>query len=256
MQAAEPAKLRTAFVTGASYGIGAAIAVALARNGFDVAISDLRTETLADTADKIKAAGTRAVPVALDLRQRSSIGRVMVEVADALGHLDLLVNNAGIPLLKRAVEVTVSDWDAVIAINLTGTFFLCQQMARHFIDRGFPGSIISIASTHGVLGSPRQSVYGISKAAVIHMTRMLAIEWAGHGIRVNAIAPGKVDTPSPARQAVVADREEHERMIARIPQRRFAAAEEVAALACYLASPQASYITGQTMLLDGGLTAY
>lgn len=252
----EPAQPRTAFVTGASYGIGAAIAAALARDGFHVAVSDLRTETLADTVGKIKAAGARAVPVALDLREQSSIARVMAEAAHALGHVDLLVNNAGIPLVKPALDVTAADWEAVIAINLTGAFFLCQEMGRHLIGRGRPGSIISIASTHGVLGSPRQSAYGISKAAIIQMTRMLAIEWAEHGIRVNAIAPGKVDTPSPTRQASVAIPERRERMLARIPLRRFAASEEVAALACYLASPQAAYITGQTLLLDGGLTAY
>lgn len=256
MRADESARPRTVFVTGASYGIGAAIAVALARDGFDVAVSDLRTEMLADTLTKIEAAGSRAIPVALDLRLRSSIGQVMAEVASALGKVDLLVNNAGIPMVKPALDVTVADWEAVIAINLTGVFFLCQEMGRHLIARRSPGAIISIASTHGVVGSPMQSAYGISKAAIIQMTRTLAIEWAEHGIRVNAIAPGKVDTPSPTRQASVAIPARREKMLARIPLGRFATSEEVAALACYLASPQATYITGQTMLLDGGLTAY
>ena len=256
MQTYEGVNGRTAFVTGASYGIGAAIAIGLAQDGFAVAVSDLSVEMLADTVAKIEAAGTRALPVALDLRSQSSIEQVMAEVTGAYGHLDLLVNNAGIPMPKPVLDVTVAEWNAVIAVNLTGTFFMCQAMGRHLIGARRPGSIISIASAHGIVGSSGQAVYGISKAAVIHMTRMLAIEWADHGVRVNAIAPGKVDTPSPARQAAVADPVKLEKMLARIPLHRFATSDEVAALARYLASPQATYITGQALLLDGGLTAY
>jgi NAD(P)-dependent dehydrogenase (short-subunit alcohol dehydrogenase family) len=168
----------------------------------------------------------------------------------------VLVNNAGVPLIKPALGITPQEWDAVISVNLTGTFFISQEMGRYLIGNQRPGSIISIASTHGVVGAAGQSAYGISKAAVIHMTRMLAIEWAEYRVRVNAVAPGKVDTPSPVRQAVVADPANRERMLARIPLRRFARSEEVAAMVCYLAGPQATYITGQTLLLDGGLTAY
>jgi NAD(P)-dependent dehydrogenase (short-subunit alcohol dehydrogenase family) len=247
---------RAAFVTGASYGIGAAVAVALARDGFDVAVSDLTTETLVTTVSAIETAGGRAVAVALDLRSQENITRAIAEAARVLGGLEVLVNNAGVPLIKPALDITPQEWDALMSVNLTGTFFISQAMGRYLIGRQRPGSIISIASTHGVTGAARQSAYGISKAAVIHMTRMLAIEWAEHGIRVNAVAPGKVDTPSPVRQAVVADPANRERMLARIPMRRFAAAEEVAAMVSYLAGPHATYITGQTLLLDGGLTAY
>lgn len=252
----ESEKRRTAFVTGASYGIGAAIAVALARDGFDVAVSDLAAETLGDTVSNIEAAGGRAVRVAHDLRVQSSIRRSIAEAVRALGGLEVLVNNAGVPLIKPALDITPHEWDAVLSVNLRGSFFISQEMGRYLIGNRRPGSIISIASTHGVVGAPGQSAYGISKAALIHMTRMLAIEWAGHGVRVNAVAPGKVDTPSPVRQAVVADSANRERMLARIPLRRFAHSEEVAAMVSYLASPQAAYITGQTLLLDGGLTAY
>ncbi len=255
MQAHENANQRTAFVTGASYGIGAATAIALARNGYHVAVSDLRIGTLADTVAGIEAAGVRAVPVALDLRQQADIGQAMSAVIAAHGHLDLLVNNAGVPLRKPALDITVDEWESLFKVNLTGAFFLCQEMGRHLTGAGRPGLILSIASAHGVVGSPWQSAYGISKAAIIQMTRMLAIEWAEHQIRVNAIAPGKVDTPSPSRQASAANPAMREKMLARIPLGRFAAAEEVAALVCYLASPQAAYITGQTVLLDGGVTA-
>jgi NAD(P)-dependent dehydrogenase (short-subunit alcohol dehydrogenase family) len=247
---------RAAFVSGASYGIGAAVAVALARDGFDVAVTDLTTDALGATVSNIEAAGGRAVPVTLDVRSQSSITRSIAEAARALGGLDVLVNNAGVPLIKPALDITPQEWDAVISVNLTGTFFISQEMGRYLIGNRRPGSIISIASTHGVIGAAGQSAYGISKAAVIHMTRMLAIEWAEYGVCVNAVAPGKVDTPSPVRQAAVADPANRERMLARIPLRRFARSEEVAAMVCYLAGPQATYITGQTLLLDGGLTAY
>ncbi|HEV8518540.1 MAG TPA: SDR family oxidoreductase [Burkholderiales bacterium] len=246
---------RKAFVTGAAHGLGAAIALALARDGFDLAVSSRQPEKLGDVVAQLEAAGAHAVPVALDVRSPSSIERAMAQVIDALSHVDVLINNAAETLLKPAVDVTRDEWDAVMGVNLTGTFFMSQQMGRHLTASGRPGCIISIASTHGVVGMAQRSTYGISKAALIQMTRMLAIEWAGHGIRVNAIAPGTIETPSRA-AAFAADPARRELMMNRIPLRRFGTAEEVAGLACYLASPQAAYITGQTVLLDGGLTAY
>lgn len=256
MGAGDDAARRTAFVTGASYGIGAAVAVALARNAFDVAVTDLAINMLGDTVSGIEAAGGRAVPVALDLRSQSSIGQSIAGAVHALGQLDVLVNNAGIPLIKPALDITPQEWESVISVNLTGTFFISQEMGRYLINNKRPGSIISIASTHGIVGAAGQSAYGISKAAIIQMTRMLAIEWAEYGVRVNAIAPGKVDTPSPIRQEVVANPATREKMLARIPLHRFATVEEVAGAVRYLASPQATYITGQTLVLDGGLTSY
>lgn len=246
---------RTALVTGAAYGIGAASALALARDGCDVAVSELRPDDLAETVKAIIAAGARAVPVTLDLRSLSSIERAMAEVLAAFGQLDALVNNAGVPLTRPAVEATEAEWDEVIDVNLKGTFFLSQQMGRHLIGSGRPGCIVSIASTHGVIGLAGRSIYGISKAGVSQMTRMLAIEWAGHGIRVNAVAPGTVETRSRA-AVFAANPQRRELMLNRIPLGRFGTAEEMAAAVCYLASPQAAYITGQTILLDGGLTAY
>jgi len=244
-----------AFVTGASYGIGAATALALARDGFDVAVSDLSPEDLNDTVKAISGAGARVVPVALDVRSLASIEKAMAHVLAALGGLDALVNNAGVPLTRPAVEVSEAEWDEVIGVNLRGTFFLSQQLGRHLIDSGRPGSIVSIASTHGVIGIADRSTYGIAKAGIIQMTRMLAIEWAGHGIRVNAVAPGTVETPSRA-AVFAANPQRREFMMNRVPLRRFGTAEEMAAAVCYLASPAAAYITGQTLLVDGGLTSY
>jgi NAD(P)-dependent dehydrogenase (short-subunit alcohol dehydrogenase family) len=242
-------------VSGASYGIGAATAVALARDGFDVAVSELRPDDLTATAKAISEAGGRAVPVALDLRSLPSIQHAMAEVVAVFGGLDTLVNNAGVPLTRPAVDVSEREWDEVLGVNLRGTFFLSQQMGRHLIGSGRPGSIISIASTHGVVGIADRSTYGIAKAGIIQMTRMLAIEWARHGIRVNAVAPGTVETPSRA-AVYAADPQRRELMINRVPLRRFGTADEMAAAVCYLASPRAAYITGQTLLVDGGLTAY
>jgi NAD(P)-dependent dehydrogenase (short-subunit alcohol dehydrogenase family) len=242
-----------AFVTGASYGIGAATALALARDGFDIAVSELRPENLTDTVKAVTGAGVRAVPVALDVRSLASIERALAEIMKAFGRVDVLVNNAGVPLTKPAVEVTEADWDEVMGVNLKGAFFLAQRVGRHLIEQKRPGCIVSLASTHGVIGLGGRSTYGISKGGIVQMTRMLAVEWAPYGIRVNAIAPGTVETPS--RAAVFkADPARREAMMRRVPMGRFGTAEEMAGAICYLASPQAAFITGQTLLLDGGLT--
>ena len=245
---------RVALVTGASYGVGAATAVSLASDGFDVVVSATRLENLASVVTRLESMGWRAMPVILDLRSQSSIEHAMTEAISAFGHLDVLVNNASANLSKPATEVTSAEWDAVIGTNLTGTFFMTQQIGRHFIDSGRPGCIVNIASVQGLVGAAGRSTYGISKAAIIHMTRMLAIEWAGYGIRVNAIAPGRMDTSSPSRAATAANPSYMAAMLDRIPLHRLVTVEEVAAATCYLASPQAASITGQTLILDGGLT--
>ena len=249
-----PEERRAAFVTGASQGIGAAVALALARDGFDVAVSSTRPDKLSEVLSRIEAAGARAVPVALDVREPEGIERAMAEVLGTCGRLDVLVNNAGVPLTKPALDVTAAEWASVLDVNLKGAFFMSQQMGRHLVKSGRPGCIVSIASTHGLVALAQRSAYGIAKAAVIHMTRMLAIEWAEHGIRVNAVAPGRVDTP--ARAGSLAKPGYREAALGRIPLRRFGTAEEVAAAVSYLVSPAAAYVTGQTLVLDGGLTAY
>ena len=243
-----------AFVTGASQGIGAATALALARDGFDVAVSSTRPEKLAPVVEGIRSAGARAITIGLDVREQASIERALAEAVSACGRLDVLVNNAGVPLTRPALEVTPEEWQTVLDVNLRGTFFMSQQMGRHLVKTGRPGVIVSIASTHGLVALAGRSAYGIAKAAVMHMTRMLAIEWADHGIRVNAVAPGRVDTPS--RAGSLAKPGYRDAALGRIPLKRFGTADEVAGAVSYLASPAAAYITGQTIVLDGGLTAY
>lgn len=246
---------RTALVTGASYGVGAATAAALARDGFDVAVTATKVDHLAETVKAVQGMDGRAVALALDLRVTSSIEQAVTATTQALGRLDVLVNNAGANLRRRAAEVTLAEWDEVMAVNVRGTFFLSQQAARHFIAAGNGGCIITIASTHGLVGAAERSTYGISKAALIGMTRMLAVEWAEHGIRVNAIAPGRLATSSPSRAEKGADQAYMDAMLKRIPLHRLASAEEVAAAVTYLASPAAVSMTGQVLVLDGGLTA-
>jgi len=245
---------RIAFVTGASSGIGAAVALALARDNCDVAVSATRIGNLDKTISRLEACGVRVLPVALDLRVQSSIEQSVKTVTDAWGGLDVLVNNAAGVLYRSAVVDTKrEDWDAAIATLLTGPFFMCQQMGRYLIAAKRPGCIINIASTHGLVGFPGRSAYGISKAAVMHMTRMLAIEWAEQGIRVNAVAPGS--TATEANASLQADPKMLNMLLARIPVRRIGTVDEIGAAVRFLASPESSYVTGQTLVVDGGLTS-
>jgi NAD(P)-dependent dehydrogenase (short-subunit alcohol dehydrogenase family) len=245
---------RRALVTGTSTGIGRMISLTLARAGYDLAITELDTAWLTELLQHPDFEGRTVVTVRLDLREQASIDAAFDQALEGLGEIDLLVNNAGRALHKPVVDVTWDEWDDIINTNLRGTFFLSQRFGRHCLERRLAGSIVSLASTHGVIGIANRSVYGISKAGVSHLTRMLAIEWAEHDIRVNAIAPTTVLTPS--REKMLSDPKVRAAMLERIPTRRFATMEEVAAAVLYLASPAAASITGHTLLVDGGLTAY
>ena len=244
-----------ALVTGASQGLGAEIAVALAREGCDVAVTSRRVERLSGTIGRVERAGARAVPVELDVRSQAAMERAMAEAASALGGLDILVNNAAVTLRRSALEMTREEWDELMTVNLKGVFFMSQLMGRHLVAVKRPGSIISLASAHGLVGYAGRSAYGIAKAGIIQMTRMLAVEWAAHGIRVNAVAPGTVDTPTRA-DYFAANPAAKKAMTDRIPFGRFATTGEVSGMVRYLASPEAAYVTGQTLVLDGGVTAY
>jgi NAD(P)-dependent dehydrogenase (short-subunit alcohol dehydrogenase family) len=244
---------RRALITGCSTGLGRAIGVALARQGYDLALTELNADALKDTLAQPEIKRRKAVAIALDLRSQDSIQAAFARATKELGDIDLLVNNAGRALLKPVVDVTDAEWDDVIDTNLKGAFFLSQLFGRSCIAGNRPGVIVSMASTHGMTGIAGRSVYGISKAGLIQMTRMLAIEWADNNIRVNAIAPTTVMTES--RQQLLGDPHKRAAALSRIPSGRFAMPEEVAAAVVYLASPGAASVTGHTLPVDGGLTA-
>lgn len=246
---------RVALVTGASYGIGAAVARRLAGDGFDVAVTDLKTDDLGETLAAVQALGRTVLPIALDLRSLDSIEKAVTTALARFGRIDVLVNNAGMLLRKPAVDVTPEEWHNVMNTNVTGTFFMMQHVARHLIAEKRPGVIINLASTMSFVGTPEFSTYGISKGAISHMTKTLAVEWAPYRIRVNAIAPGSTETKLRA-AAFAADPALRQKMLDRIPLGRFGDPDEMAAAVAYFASPEASYITGQTLLLDGGFTSY
>lgn len=245
---------RVALVTGASYGLGAAAAVAMAEDGCDVALTELPGGDLSATTKKIEALGRRALPLALDLRSQDSIEEVVGRTVRELGRLDVLVNNAAAVLSRRAVEITRAELATIIDTNVTGTFFLTQRVGRHWIDSKLPGAIVSVSSVHAIVGVAMMSAYGISKGAVSQMTRMLAVEWGEYGIRVNAVAPGRLVTESPARAKSTNDPAYIARMAAAVPLRRLATVEEVANAICYLASPRANSVTGHVLVVDSGLT--
>lgn len=244
---------RTALITGTGTGLGQAIAIALARESYDLALTELDTTVLKDTLSHPDIQKRKVVPIELDLRSQDSIAATFQQAQKGLGPIDVLVNNAGRALIKPTVDVTPAEWDDVITINLKGAFFLSQLFGRACIAAGRSGAIVSIASTHGMTGIAGRAVYGISKAGLIQMTRMLAIEWADNNIRVNAIAPTTVMTAS--RQALLKDPTARDAMLSRIPSGRFATPEEIGAAVVYLASPAAASVTGHTLPVDGGLTA-
>jgi NAD(P)-dependent dehydrogenase (short-subunit alcohol dehydrogenase family) len=242
---------RVALVTGASRGIGRAIAVALGAAGAAVACAARSRDQVAAAAAEIIAAGGRARALRLDVTRSDQIAVGVEEIEGALGPIDVLVNNAGITMEKKTTEVTDEDWDAVLATNLT-SMFRCARAVAPGMMRLERGKIINIGSMYGVIGVPRYAAYCASKAAVDGLTRSLAAEWARHGIQVNCLAPGYMNTD--ISRAALADEKTRALFLSKVPARRIGEPEEVGALAVYLASPASDFMTGQTVYLDGGQT--
>ena len=242
---------RVALVTGASRGIGRAIAVALGAAGAAVACAARSRDQVDAAAAEITAAGGRARALRLDVTSPEQIVAGVEEVAAALGPVDVLVNNAGVTMEKKTTEVTDEDWDAVLATNLT-SMFRCARAVAPGMMRLERGKIINIGSMYGIIGVPRYAAYCASKAAVDGLTRSLAAEWARHGIQVNCLAPGYMNTD--ISRAALADEKTRALFLSKIPARRIGEPEEVGALAVYLASPASDFMTGQTVYLDGGQT--
>ena len=242
---------RTALVTGASRGIGRAIALSLADAGAAVACAARARDQIDSTAAAIEASGGRARAFPLDVTSGEQVRASVKDAEAALGPIDILVNNAGVTLDKPTLDVSDEEWDHVLVTNLTSMFRCARAVAPGMIARG-RGKIINLGSMYGVLGVPRYAAYCASKAAVGGLTRSLAAEWARHGIQVNCLAPGYVNTDIP--RAAMADPKIRERFLSKIPARRIGEPEEVATLAVYLASGASDFMTGQTVYLDGGQT--
>ncbi len=248
---------QVAVVTGTGTGLGQAIAAGLAEAGADVVMSELpdRVDLAAATAREIEQRGRRALVLPLDVRHLDGEHGIQAFASAAIGwqgHIDVLVNNAGVNLPQDAVDVDEDSWDAVIDVDLKGTFFCAQAIGRHMLERGH-GSIVNIASQNGLIGYYKRAAYCSAKAGVVNLTRVLTLEWAPKGVRVNAIAPTFIRTPLTA--STFADPTLGPDLVQRIPLGRIGEPEDVAAAVVFLASPAASMITGHTLTVDGGWTA-
>jgi NAD(P)-dependent dehydrogenase (short-subunit alcohol dehydrogenase family) len=244
---------KIALVTGAQQGIGKAIALAYGREGASVVINYLDNQAAAEEiASQIRALGPRAVPLAGDVAQAADVRR-MVEAGESLGGIDILVNNAGIFPRVEFLDMTETQWDEVLNVNLKGTFLCTQAVAQKLVERGRPGAVINLASSAAFRSSPRGVHYVASKAGIVGVTRATALELAPHRVRVNAIAPGTTDTAQP-RYGM--SEEELQAAGRQVPLGRMGTPEDVADLAVFLASDEARHITGQTIHVNGGQYLY
>lgn len=241
---------RRALVTGASRGIGAAIANALAEAGADVALAGRDETALAEAAGQAAAGGTRVTTLVGDVSDVATCERLVADAVDALGSVDVLVNAAGGTHRGPALDMTEAQWDAVQEMNLKSTFFLSQAAARRMVGRAQGGSIINVASLNSAVGNAWAASYAASKGGVASLTRSLALEWVGAGIRVNAIGPGMIATDMTG--PLVDDAARYEALLAHIPMRRFGTPDELGGAAVFLASGASSYVTGQVLYVDGG----
>jgi len=242
---------RIALVTGASSGLGRHFANVLADSGASVALAARRLDRLRELASEIENRGGRAVSYEMDVSEPQTISRTFDQVEGELGTVDLLVNNAGIAIAGPAIQVDEDEWDRVLNTNLKGAWLVAQQTAQRLIAAGKPGSIINIASILGYRVAKGVSPYAASKAALIQLTQALALEWARHQIRVNAIAPGYFLTEM-NQEFFQHKSSATEAIIQNIPQRRIGNPEELTGVLLLLASDASSYMTGSTVIVDGG----
>jgi NAD(P)-dependent dehydrogenase (short-subunit alcohol dehydrogenase family) len=241
---------KVAIVTGASRGIGEAIARAFAANGASVVLAARKLEGLEAVAASI---GPAAFAVAAHTGKEADCAALVAAAVKKFGHVDILVNNAATnPYFGTFVDADEGAWDKTFDVNVKGYFWMSREVVKHLRGREAPGSIVNVASVAGLVASPLQGVYAMTKAAVLSMTKTLAYELAGNKIRVNAIAPGFVDTKFAS--AVLKNETLLEEVLRITPMKRYAQPDEIAGGALYLASDSASYLTGHTLVIDGGMT--
>jgi NAD(P)-dependent dehydrogenase (short-subunit alcohol dehydrogenase family) len=242
---------QTAIVTGTSRGLGQYFARALAKAGADLVLTSRHPESLSPFAAEIQALGRKTVCLALDVRDEGSIQRMAVEAEAAFGQIHILVNNAGCNVRKPALEVTWQDWNQVLDTNLRGTFFVSQAIARGMIAQGY-GRIVNIGSVTSVFGYAGLAPYGASRGGVRQLTMSLADDWGRHGVTVNCLAPGWFRTQQ--NQVLYEDREWVDYLVDRIPVKRPGEPQDLDGAIVFLASESSRYITGQTLLVDGGIS--
>ena len=239
---------KVAVVTGAARGIGQEISNRLAQEGADVALCDLQAEWLAETAGIVEGLGRKALSLAVDVGDSEAVNACINEVIKVFGKVDIMVNNAGITKDTLLVRMSDDDWDAVLRVNLKGTFLFSRAVAKHMMKQR-SGAIINIASISGVIGTAGQANYAASKAGVIALTKSTANELASRGVRANAIAPGFISS----KMTDALSEDVRKQYLSRIPLGRFGTVEDIANAVVFLASEQSSYMTGQTLHVNGGM---
>ena len=244
---------KSALVTGASSGIGRQVAIALGEAGANLAIVARRAEALEETAAMIRSAsGARVITISADVMDHKSIARAVERTVAEFGRIHVAVVNAGIQNLKPFLEFTDDEWRAVIETNVVGSLVTIREVGRHMVDQG-GGSIIAMGSIYGLVGAIGESIYCMSKGALMQLVKALAIEWARYKVRLNSICPGWIQTDLTAPFAL--DEKVVKSALRNIPLHRFGETKDIAPAAVYLASDASSYITGQTIVIDGGQTA-
>lgn len=244
---------RVAVVTGAAQGIGAACARRLARDGAAVALWDRVDARCSELAVSLSADGARAIALHCDVSSKSEVDAALAATLKAFGRVDALVNNAGIFKASEFLDITEADWDAVLDVNLKGSFLVGQAVARAMVAAG-GGAIVNMSSVNGSMAIPSIASYNASKGGIDQLTRVMALALADHGIRVNAVGPGTIATEL-ARAAVLGSDEARERILSRTPLRRLGEPEEIADVVAFLLSDAASYVTGEIVYVDGGRRA-
>ncbi len=237
-----------ALVTGGARGIGKAIALCLARKGANLAIADISPDSAGQTAAEIESLGVKALPVALDVSKSSEVSKAVEAVVKEYGRLDVLVNNAGITKDGLIIRMKEEDWDAVITINLKGVFLCSKEAVKVMVKQRY-GRIVNIASVVAFMGNPGQANYSASKAGIVGLTKTVAREYASRGITVNAVAPGFIST---AMTDALAENVRQD-MLKSIPTGKFGTVDDVANAVVFLSSPEAGYITGQVIHVNGGM---
>jgi 3-oxoacyl-[acyl-carrier protein] reductase len=246
---------KTAIVTGGGTGIGKSIAVEFARAGADVAICSRKLEHLEPVSKAIHDLGRRTFAMAVDVRQEEQVKAMVERAASEWGRLDIMVNNAGASFRSKPEDISINGWNTVIGINLNGVFLGCKWAGRQMMQQKTGGVIVNISSIAGVYGSTMMSHYGAAKSAVITLTRELGVAWGREGIRVNCIAPGPVETEGyleVLKQAGPDGKKTYDAVAARVGMGRWGKVEEIAYPCIFLASDASSWMTGETIVIDGG----